>query len=54
MLLAGALLWPEPYAIRAGQDLSGVLEQGDRVEPDGSYFDVFALQGRQGRACRLR
>jgi hypothetical protein len=53
LLLAGAAVAAEPSAIRVGESLSGVLEKGDRIEPDGSYFDVFALQGQAGQTLSI-
>ena len=52
-LLAGAAAAAEPSPIRVGQELAGVLERGDKVEPDGSYFDVFALQGQAGQSLSI-
>ncbi|MDB5453859.1 MAG: peptidase [Caulobacteraceae bacterium] len=48
-LLASTAAAAEPPQIRPGQTLSGALQKDDRLEPDGSYFDVFALQGRAGQ-----
>jgi hypothetical protein len=39
----------DPTPIRLGQSLGGELSQGDRTEPDGSYFDVYALDGKAGQ-----
>ena len=42
-MLAGAAVGetPAPFAaIALGQSVSGDLKAGDRVEPDGTYFDA--------------
>ena len=43
----------DPTPIRTGQTVQGELSQGDRTEPDGSYFDVFAFEGRAGESVAI-
>jgi hypothetical protein len=55
VLAAGAALWStaalaaDPTPIKEGRAVEGSLAQGDRLEPDGSYFDVYAFDGRAGQ-----
>ncbi|HET9161223.1 MAG TPA: PPC domain-containing protein [Caulobacteraceae bacterium] len=43
----------DPVAIKAGGSVHGTLAQGDRLEPDGSWFDVYAFDGKSGEAVTL-
>lgn len=44
---------PKPLDLRVGQTITGGLVAGDRTEPDGSYFDVFAFEGRAGEGIAI-
>jgi hypothetical protein len=52
-MLAGAALAEAPTAfapIRLGQVVSGALKPGDRLEPDGTYFDAYVFDGKAGQS----
>lgn len=58
LILASALTsaWAmaaEPTPIRFGHSIAAELSEGDRTEPDGSYFDVYAFDGRAGQTVAI-
>jgi hypothetical protein len=43
----------EPTPIRLGHTITAELSEGDRTEPDGSYFDVYAFDGKAGEQISI-
>src|SRR6478672_1900838 len=43
----------DPTPIRLGHSIAAELSEGDRTEPDGSYFDVYAFEGRAGESISI-
>lgn len=53
LVLPAAALAQTPAPIGPGQTVSGVLEDGDAVLGDGSLYDAWVYQGRQGERLTI-
>lgn len=44
---------PPAPVLKVGQSVSGELKVGDRVEPDGTFYDVYAFDGAAGQTLTI-